>query len=137
MERADQGEACGHLIVTVLRCQLDRKTSPTQRENHVHSRLHIDGLAVQQIRTIAPLAHRVERRLLQHGRAADDAKIDDRSILGDCGCQNYGSLHVCSFGQRRIGRNDLADQQARGNGGWNVGRPLGHNGDNPRRRLMP
>src|SRR4051812_3137726 len=37
-----------------------------QREDHVYSGLHLNGLVVKQVRTIAPGSHRIQGRLLQH-----------------------------------------------------------------------
>ncbi len=56
-----------------------------QRENHIHCGLHFDRLSVEQIRTIAPVLHRIQSGLLQHRLTAGHAQVLDLPGLGDGG----------------------------------------------------
>ena len=58
-----------------------RIKSSTQGEDHVDRGLHLDGLVIEQVRPITPRLHRIESRLLQHGRTAHHVEILDRTLL--------------------------------------------------------
>ena len=49
----------------------------SQVENDIDGGLHFNGLAVEEVGTVAPLLDRVDGGLAEHGVAAEDAEVFD------------------------------------------------------------
>ena len=62
----------------------------------VHGDVGVDfhRLAVEHVRLVLPLFHRVHRGSGQHGMAADDAHAFHLSVLADHGLQHHRALDV-------------------------------------------
>ena len=86
-------------------------SSPSQCEDDIHRGLHLNGLAVKQIRTIAPSANSIHSCLLQHRRTAGDAQIFDGSGFRDGGRQHHRSADSCCLRNDRINGHPLENQQ--------------------------
>src|SRR6185312_16127657 len=95
------------------------RASTTEGKDDVHLGLHLYRLAVEQIGLVTPGFHSFDGSLLQHGRAADNFQILNRTFLGNHGLQNNRSLDAGSLSNGWIARIDPADSvtcdHARGN----------------------
>ena len=60
-----------------------RSLAPGEREVHLHLRLNLDRLSVQQIRLVLPLLHGFDRGRRQHRMPADQLKVFDRAFFAD------------------------------------------------------
>ena len=84
-----------------------------QCENHIHRGLDFDGFAIEQLWTVAPVAHCAQCCLLQHYWTAHYTQVLNRSRLGDGGLQHYRSLGMHRHRDRWIKRGSFLQQQAR------------------------
>src|SRR5215475_8177419 len=104
------------LILSPPRLSHDRRDAPfetflrVQRENHVNSGVDFDWLAIEQSRTITPLAYGVQRSLYQQRVARHYLELLHRAFLGNDGVQADGSGDACLACQRRINRLDTVDE---------------------------
>ena len=73
-----------------------------QREIHRDLGFHLDRLIVQNVRLVAPLAHRVNRRTCKHRMTGQNSEFLNRSLLADHRLQQHGSLNSRTSCQRRI-----------------------------------
>src|SRR6266576_996647 len=83
-----------------------------QREVHLHLRINFDRFAVQQVRLVLPLLHRLDRGRSQHRVTADQLQVLDVASLADLRLQDHRSLNTSLTRQRRVRRIYPADQQA-------------------------
>src|SRR6202041_3884179 len=83
---------------------------------------------------IAPVLHGLDRRRLQHLRAADSRQILDRAFFRDDGVKDHGTRDVGRSGNRRIGRIGARDLETGYNTARNVGGTFGGRNLNYRRR---
>src|SRR5258708_10922579 len=83
---------------------------PCQREVHGDLGFHFYRLIVQDIRPVAPLAHRLNCRLSQHGMASQYFEILDRALLADHRLQYDSALNSRTSRQRGIRRLHFANQ---------------------------
>jgi hypothetical protein len=86
--------------------------STSQHKVHRDLRFHLHGLAVQHVRTVAPLPDRFDGRRRQHGMAAHDPQVLDAAIFTNNRLQQYHSLNAGLSRQRRIKRLDLVYQKS-------------------------
>ena len=79
--------------------------------------IHLDRFAVENVRPVPPLAHRLKCCRNQHGMACDQSQVLDRSVLTYHRGQDNGALNSCIPCQRRIHRlhapNQTSFQHAR------------------------
>src|SRR5208282_6857480 len=99
-------------------CRPDQRTCPTtgtpdrllvQRENHVDRGVDFDRLTIEERRPIAPLPHRIERRLYQQWMPGEDFELLHRAILADNRVQAHGPGDARLPSQRRIHGLDSVD----------------------------
>src|SRR5208282_1606473 len=84
--------------------------SPTQSKDDVDERIHFNGLVAEQRGLVAPLPHRLGRRLDQKRRAGDDFKLLNGAFLGDDRVELHNPLDARLPGERGIDRLHLADE---------------------------
>src|SRR5882724_9442976 len=84
-----------------------------KRENHVNGGVHFNRLAIEKSRLIAPLAHGIQRVLLQQRVARLDFELLNRAILGNDGVQAHRTGNAGLARERRIYRLNTI-QNARG-----------------------
>src|SRR5207248_11646804 len=87
MGKADHQNCQNHVTCTRLRGLASR-----QREDHRNLCYQFYWFAVQEVRLVLPLFHRVERRWGQHGVTADEPQAFDTAVLADDSLQHYLSL---------------------------------------------
>src|SRR5450755_3038574 len=78
--------------------RLQQLLASAKVENHGHRRVHFYRLAIENIRMVTPLLHRVHRRRLQQRMSAHYVKVLDASILANHRRQNHRALYVRGFG---------------------------------------
>src|SRR6266850_6327107 len=84
-----------------------------KRENHVNGGVHFNRLAIEKSRLIAPLAHGIQRVLLQQRMARLDFELLNRAVLGNDGVQAHRAGNARLARERRINGLDTV-QDARG-----------------------
>src|SRR6266850_6438378 len=84
-----------------------------KRENHINGGVHFNRLAIEKSRLIAPLAHGIQRVLLQQRVARLDFELLNRAILGNDGVQAHRTGNAGLARERRINGLDTV-QDARG-----------------------
>ena len=75
-----------------------------QLEIHADGSCDLDGLAVDEIRTVAPGAHGIGRRAAQQPVTFDDVHVFDRAFFRDDGLHDDWALHAGETGEFGIGR---------------------------------
>src|SRR2546425_10414369 len=73
-----------------------------QRENHVNCGVDINRVAIEKSRLIAPLAHGIERGLLQQRVSGENFQGLNRAVLADDGVQADRARDACLARERRI-----------------------------------
>src|SRR5713226_7432208 len=73
-----------------------------KRENHINGGVHFNRLAIEKSRLIAPLAHGIQRVLLQQRVARLDFELLNRAILGNDGVQAHRTGYAGLARERRI-----------------------------------
>src|SRR4029077_2920139 len=63
----------------------------SQREGHLHLRVHFDRFSVQQVRLVLPLLHRLDRGRSQHRVTANQLQVLDVARLADLRLQDHRS----------------------------------------------
>src|SRR5258707_15350233 len=82
---------------------------PPEFDGYIH--LHFYGFSVENIRLISPLFHRIHGGHDQQRMTADQTQALNRAIAGDDRMKFYVALYSGPFGNDRILRHNLADQQ--------------------------
>ena len=87
--------------------------APSEGEVHLHLRVDLDRLSVQQVWLVLPLLHGFDRGRSQHRVPADQLQVLDVAFLADLRLENDHALNAGLPRQRRIRRRNLSDQKAR------------------------
>ena len=80
------GESCNTQVTPVLLLYASDPPKVlfflTARQHEVHRdlRLHLHRLSVERVRPVAPLLHRINRSLHQHGMSAEDLQIFNHAV---------------------------------------------------------
>src|SRR5579859_8271341 len=85
---------------------------PGQVEVHSNGSLHLNRVAIEDIRAVAPLPHGVERSGDEHRVTGDGREFNDVALFINDGLQNNRALNAALFGLLRIRRDNLVDQVA-------------------------
>ena len=88
-----------------------------QGEDHIHRCFDGNRLTIQHVRAISPLLDSVSGGLLEHGLAADDAKVLNDTVFGDDGCEHDRAFNACLPCDRRIRGQNFVHEQAGGDAG--------------------
>ena len=81
-----------------------------ERIDHVHRRLHLDGIPIEKIGLVRPLPHGVEGRSLELVRAGKYAQVFYTSVFANHGAQHDGSLNFLFLCLLRIYGHDLVQE---------------------------
>src|SRR5712692_1628635 len=110
LAKSQAGQGAGPLLPDHERTRREAAALLSESENHINRGDHLDRLAVQQGRVVAPLAHGLQSRLLQQRMAGEHLQLHDRAVLGDYRLQPHGAGNARLLGQRRIHGLNLVDQ---------------------------
>lgn len=78
-----------------------------EREDNRDGRVHFDGLAIDLHGRVAPLAHRADRRLVQHARPLLHLDLLHGPVCSNYRVKNDRALHVVRFRSAWVGRRHL------------------------------
>src|ERR1700723_2762497 len=74
--------------------QISRRSVSSQREVHGDLSFYFDGLIVQNVRPVVPLAHGIDSSRHEHRMAGQDDEIFNRTLLADHCLQHDGPLNT-------------------------------------------
>src|ERR1700727_1031408 len=88
------------------------RLSARQSEVNLYFRIYFDRFAVEQVRLVFPLLHRLDCRRSQHWMPTYQGEVFDRTILADHRMQHDLALNAGLPRQRRIGGIHFANQKS-------------------------